>query len=113
MEDDKGNIISQTNILTSSYVLAVSPENTFTYTLLSASDANNTNIVTSGDAQIVVMDIPEPMLGENSDQWSIVYGEEFGAAELQSTDWSITKGQPEVEDDELRLYITNDGTIYY
>lgn len=110
MEDDKGNIISQTNILTSSYVLAVSPENTFTYTLLSASDANNTNIVTSGDAQIVVMDIPEPMLGENSDQWSIVYGEEFGAAELQSTDWSITKGQPEVEDDELRLYITNDGT---
>lgn len=110
LTDANGGNITKNNITATTYTLTVKPSISYTYTLSSAGDANNSNISTSGSATITVADIPTPDLGTASSNWSLVYGDEFGEEELNTDDWEVRTGSPSLENDELRLYITKDGT---
>lgn len=108
--DHTGATVTKSGITTPVYQFEVSPTATYTYVLTSASDANNATIAVSGSVTVTVIDVPQPVLSAGAENWSVIFGEEFGTGTLDESRWNVVKGSPEVVNDELRLKVTREGT---
>ena len=111
-KDHTGASVTKTGITSTKYEFVVTPSTTFTYSLTSASDKNNISISLLGTALVTVINVPKPTLTAGADDWSLVFGDEFGKPTLDSKLWSITSGTPVLQNDELRLPINKSGTSY-
>lgn len=111
-KDQTETSVTKTGITSTKYEFVVTPSSTFTYSLLSASDKNNSTISLLGNALVTVISVPKPTLTVGLDDWSLVLGDEFGKPTLDPKLWSITSGSPVLQNDELRLPINKSGTSY-
>ncbi len=98
-----------TNVMTNTLTISFVPTQSGVYTLSTASDANNSSIVTEGEATFTYLDRPQPQIEGSTDQWSLVFGDEFAAPKLKAAYWTTINGSVNLSNDELHLPLIKSG----
>ncbi len=73
--DHTSTPVTKTGINTTKYEFSVKPTATFSYSISTASDKNNSTITKSGNPVITVIAVPKPILSAGANDWSIVIGD--------------------------------------
>ncbi len=107
-----GNQYSGTSIMKNEILIPISPTATTTYSLVLASDANNTTIQTIGTAVVTILPAPKPMLNSGADDWVLYKGDEFGTDELNTQMWSVKNGDVSMNGEEILLGVKQSGSSY-
>lgn len=110
--DHTGTPVTVSGINTNSYEFEVTPSLTHAYVLTGASDKNNASINVSGSPVVTVIESPVPVLTTGAADWRIMTGDEFGTENLNTKMWTISSGNPVLQNDELRLPVEKNGASY-
>lgn len=96
-------------ITTTPYIVSFVPTQSGKYTLTAASDANNSSIETKGVATLDFLEIPQPQINGGTEQWDLIFGDEFASAKLKAAYWTTLNGEASLSNDELHLPLVKSG----